>query len=162
MSINSFENIEQDLVDIPLKWNIGDVIADIYEVTGILGEGGMGIVYKVHHKEWDLDLAVKSIRPEILNNTGLENFIKEAETWVNLGLHPNTVSCYYVRKLGEVPRIFSEYVDGGSLKEWIQNGKLYNDTKKEALERILDIAIQSAWGLQYAHEQGLIHQDVKP
>ncbi|MCX6156964.1 MAG: protein kinase [Ignavibacteriae bacterium] len=156
------ENIEQDIKDIPLKWNIGDFIADLYEVTGVLGEGGMGIVYKVHHKEWDVDLAVKSIRPEILNNTGLENFIKEAETWVNLGLHPNIVSCYYVRKLGEVPRIFSEYVDGGSLKEWIQTGKLYEGRKEEVLERILDIAIQSAWGLKYAHEQGLIHQDVKP
>ncbi|MFZ4590378.1 MAG: protein kinase domain-containing protein [Ignavibacteria bacterium] len=162
MSKGNYHNKEQDLSDIPLKWNIGDVIADIYEVTGILGEGGMGIVYKVHHKEWDIDLAVKSIRPEILSKTGLENFIREAETWVNLGLHPNTVSCYYVRQLGEVPRIFSEYVDEGSLKEWILNKKLYEGTKEEILRRILDITIQSAWGLQYAHDQGLVHQDVKP
>jgi WD40 repeat protein len=162
MNNKNLQNNEQNLKDIPLKWNIGDVIADLYEVTGVLGEGGMGIVYKVHHKEWDVDLAVKSIRPEILNDTGLENFIKEAETWVNLGLHPNTVSCYYVRKLGEVPRIFSEYIDGGSLKEWIQTKKLYEGTKEEILKRILDISIQTAWGLQYAHEQGLVHQDVKP
>src|SRR6266540_548199 len=40
-------------------WNIGDVILDLYEVTEILGEGGMGTVYKVHHKGWNVDLAVK-------------------------------------------------------------------------------------------------------
>ncbi|MFZ4589352.1 MAG: protein kinase domain-containing protein [Ignavibacteria bacterium] len=159
---NNLENIEQDLNVIPLKWNIGDVIADLYKVTGILGEGGMGIVYKVRHKEWDVDLAVKSIRPEILSKTGLDSFIKEAEAWVNLGLHPNIVSCYYVRQLGEVPRIFMEYIDGGCIEELIQSGELYDSSNDDVLEKILDIAIQSAWGLKFAHDQGFVHQDVKP
>lgn len=87
---------------------------------------------------------------------------KECETWINLGLHPNIVSCYYVRTLGGIPRVFAEYVEGGSLKDWIDHKKLYEEGKDKVLERILDIAIQFAWGVQYAHEQGLIHQDVKP
>ena len=72
------------------------------------------------------------------------------------------VSCYYVRTLGGIPRVFAEYVEGGSLADWISSGKLYEGGPEEALERILDIAIQFAWGLDYAHEQGLVHQDVKP
>nr|MDQ3821190.1 serine/threonine protein kinase [Acidobacteriota bacterium] len=145
------------------EWRVGDVILDLYEVLGVLGEGGMGKVYRVHHKNWNIDLAVKTPRPEIINKAGgKESFISEAETWVKLGLHPHTVSCYYVRELGGIPRVFAEFVEGGSLKDWIEAKKLYEGGAKKALERILDIAIQFAWGLHYAHEQGLVHRDVKP
>jgi serine/threonine protein kinase len=149
--------------DIPAEWQPGDTLLDTYEVKGLLGEGGMGKVYRVHHKSWNIDLALKSPRPEIFaKTTGRESFIREAETWVDLGLHPHIVSCYYVRTIGEIPRIFAEYVEGGSLKDWIEDRWLYEGGKAIALERILDIAIQFAWGLAYAHEQGLVHQDVKP
>ena len=85
-------------------WRVGDVILNLYEVTGILGEGGMGTVYKVLHRGWGLELAVKSPKAHVLAKAGgAENFEREAETWVNLGLHPHTVSCYYVRRVDEVP-----------------------------------------------------------
>ena len=48
-----------------------------------------------------------------------EDFIHECESWIELGLHPNIVSCYYVRSIGGVPSIFSEWMDGGSLKEQV-------------------------------------------
>jgi serine/threonine protein kinase len=145
------------------EWNEGDILLDLYEVLGVLGEGGMGKVYRIRHRAWNLDLAVKSPRPETIAQAGgKENFIREAETWVNLGLHPHTVSCYYVRTLGGIPRVFAELVEGGSLADWIRTRKLYEGGPEKALERILDIAIQFAWGLQHAHEHGLIHQDVKP
>ena len=144
-------------------WSPGEVILGLYEVKGLLGEGGMGTVYQVHHRGWNTDLAVKSPKPEELAKAGgAENFVREAEAWVNLGLHPHVVSCYYVRTLGGIPRVFAEYVAGGSLATWIRERKLYEGGRERALERILDIAIQFAWGLEYAHEQGLIHQDVKP
>ncbi len=154
--------------DIPTEWTVGDVILGLYEVTGILGKGGMGKVYKVRHREWNIDLAVKSSLPELVESrTAVENFVREAETWVNLGLHPNAVNCYYVRTLGEIPRVFVECVEGGSLIDWIRGldgkpPKLYEGQSDQVLERILDIAIQFAWGLHFAHEKGLIHQDVKP
>jgi len=142
---------------VPQTWNVGDVILDLYEVTGILGEGGMGKVYRVHHRGWKVDLAVKSPKPEVFARAdGKESFIREAETWVNLGLHPNVVSCYYVRTLGGIPRIFAEYVEGGSLSDWVRDRRL------TTLDKMLDVAIQFAWGLHYAHEQGVVHQDVKP
>jgi WD40 repeat protein/serine/threonine protein kinase len=149
--------------NVPPVWQVGDVILDRYEVKQVFTGGGMGLVYRVHHRDWAMDLAVKSPRPEFFQTQQhIENFEREAETWVNLGLHPHTVSCYYVRRLGGIPRIFAEYVEGGSLADWIRSRRLYEGGPDRAMERIIDIAIQFAWGLHYAHEQGLIHQDVKP
>ena len=131
--------------EVPDVWLPGDVILDLYEVQGLLGEGRIRKVYRVHHKGWNTDLAVKSPRPEMLSQPGAaENFEREAETWVNLGLHEHTVSCYYVRRLGGIPRVFAEYIAGGSLKDWIDQGQLYagGPDKEQPLERILDIAIQ--------------------
>jgi WD40 repeat protein/serine/threonine protein kinase len=142
--------------DVPAEWETGDVILNMYKVKGLLGEGGMGKVYQVHHLGWNVDLAVKSPKPEELARAGSQNFQREAETWVNLGLHPNTVSCYYVRELGGIPRVFAEYVEGGSLHDWIHEEKL------SELPTVLDVAIQFAWGLHFAHSKGLVHQDIKP
>jgi len=147
----------------PAEWQIGDVILDLYEITALLGEGGMGKVFRAHHRGWNLDLAVKCPKATVFASAqGKEDYIREAETWINLGLHPHIASCYYVRSLGGVPRLFAECVEGGSLENWIESRKLYEGGKEKALERMLNIAIQFAWGLGYAHEQGLVHQDVKP
>ncbi len=145
------------------KWNVGDVILDLYEVKQIHEGGGMGLVYRVHHRGWNTDLALKSPRADFFQTEEQkDDFIRECETWINLGLHPHIVSCHYVRVIGSIPRVFAEYVEGGTLKDWIDNGNLYEGDQQAVLIRMLDIAIQFAWGLHYAHEQGLIHQDVKP
>ncbi|MCW8928649.1 MAG: protein kinase [Gammaproteobacteria bacterium] len=150
-------------------WNVGDVLLELYEVIAVLGEGQFGKVFQIRHRDWNLDLALKTPKQKAMNS-GYENIETEAETWVNLDLHPNIVNCYYVRRIDDVPQIFSEYVDGGDLKDMIAQRKLYQsddglskeENNKQSLLKILDIAIQFAWGLGYAHEQGLIHQDIKP
>jgi WD40 repeat protein/serine/threonine protein kinase len=148
---------------IAADWQDGEVILGLYKVVGLLGSGGMGKVYRVHHQGWKEDLAVKSPNRETLKiSGGKDSFVNEAETWVGLGLHPHIVSCYYVRTLGGIPRVFVEYVEGGTLAEWIRDGRLYQGPLREVREKILDMAIQFAWGLSYAHERGLVHQDVKP
>ncbi|MCP4645996.1 MAG: protein kinase [bacterium] len=144
------------------EWKAGDVILGTYEVRRVVATGGMGKVYKVHHRGWGIDLAVKSPRPDILSRAqGAEFFERECELWVNLGLHPNIASCYYVRRLDGLPRVFAEYVSGGTLWSWVQSRHLYRGGAEKALSRILDVASQFAWGLRYAHSQGLVHQDVK-
>jgi len=149
--------------NVAAEWKVGDVILDLYEVKQIHDSGGMGLVYRVHHRGGNSDLAVKSPRQEHFHTEAQkDNFIRECETWMNLGLHPNIVSCHYVRTLGGVPRVFAEYVEGGTLSDWVKSRKLYHGGPQAALKLILDIAIQTARGLEYAHEQGLIHQDVKP
>jgi len=147
----------------PAEWRPGDRILDSYEVLGTLGEGGMGVVLRVLHLGWGVELAVKSPLPSLFGSEeDRASFAREAETWVGLGLHPNIATCHYVRTIGGIPRIFVELVDGGSLADWIRGGRLYEGGERASLERILDIAIQSAWGLAHAHARGLVHQDVKP
>ena len=128
-----------DPENVPPVWQVGDVILDRYEVQQVFTGGGMGLVYRVHHRDWAMDLAVKSPRPEFFQTQQhIENFEREAETWVNLGLHPHTVSCYYVRRLGGIPRIFTEFVDGGSLADWIRSRRLYEGGPDRAMGRMKD------------------------
>ena len=142
-----------------------DEILETYRVEDDAIHGGMGSVWRVHHKSWNTDLAMKRPQPRFFAE-GSERrkaaFIAECEHWIDLGLHPGIVSCYYVREIGGVPTVFSEWMDGGSLKDAIRTGRLYDGTETEVQERILDIAIQAARGLRYSHERGLIHQDIKP
>ena len=146
-----------------VEWQPGDVVADLYEVLDVVRSGGMGLVYRVLHRGWNVELAVKVPRPALVARPGgVTDFETEAETWVGLGVHPHTVSCVYVRHLDGLPRVFAEWVDGGSLAQWVQDRRLYQDGPLAALSRILDVAIQFAWGLEHAHRHRLIHQDVKP
>lgn len=142
--------------EVPTVWHPGQLIMNTYAVQQILGQGAFGTVYKVHHLGWEVELAVKTPNPEALDAHGAAIFTSEAETWSSLGLHPHIVSCYYVRNLGAIPRVFAEFVDGGSLQQWIERQQVVS------LEKKLDIAIQFAWGLAYAHSRQLVHKDIKP
>ncbi|MFI2505786.1 protein kinase [Streptomyces sp. NPDC018972] len=145
------------------EWRVGDVVDGRYEVTRVHGQGAMGLVHRVRHLGWDIDLAVKSPRPDVYRDADKRaRFVAEAEEWVSLGLHPNVCACYYVRTLDGVPRVFAEYVSGGSLRDRIADRSLYEGAPREALARVLDLAVQCARGLEHAHRRGLVHQDVKP
>ena len=149
-------------------WNIGDVVLGIYEVKQLgpgvpFAEGGVGVVHRIYHREWNIDLAVKSPKPQVFRTeTGKLAYEKEAQTWIELGLHPNIVTCYLVRRIGDIPRLFAEFVADGSLRDWMRDGRLYEDGEEASLLRILNIATQFAWGLEHAHRQKLLHLDVKP
>ena len=146
-----------------LKLAKGSLLLDTYRVESDQIDGGMGSVWKVRHTGWDVDLAMKRPKPDLFaDELSRHNFIQECEVWVNLGLHPNIVSCYYVREIESIPTIFSEWMDNGDLEGRIKDGSLYKGSDREVQARLLDIAIQFARGLRYAHESGLIHQDVKP
>ena len=141
----------------------GDMLLNTYRVESEAVMGGMGAVWRVHHTGWNVDLAMKRPRPEAFRTEDQKkNFTDECMHWINLGLHPNIVSCYYVREIDGIPAIFSEWMENGSLESHIKRGTLYSGTGEEVQERLLNIAIQFARGLHYAHENNLIHQDVKP
>ena len=139
-----------------VAWRPGEVIDGLFEVRSELGVGGFGAVHKVYHRGWGMELAVKSpLADLVLNRWALESFVQEANTWVGLGLHPHIVTCFFVRLMG-VPRIFIEFMEGGSLAEWLWKGRVAD------LQTALDAAIQLARAMQYAHGRGLVHRDLKP
>lgn len=142
------------------EWSIGQTILDDFVVERVLGEGGMGKVYLLKSKTTGMQFAVK--RAKGLGDADRRNFLAELQTWIDLPEHPNLVPCRFFRTVGDEVLIFAEFVEGGCLKDWIDSGKLYDGGKEKALERILDTAIQFAWGLHCIHELGLVHQDVKP
>jgi serine/threonine protein kinase/tetratricopeptide (TPR) repeat protein len=141
-------------------WNPGQVLMDDFVVERTLGEGGMGKVYLLRSKSTGSQFAVK--RAKGLEADQRKKFLAELQTWIDLPEHANLVPCRFFRTLGDEVLIFAEYVEGGSLQEWIASRKLYASGQRQALERILDVAIQFAWGLHCLHELGLVHQDVKP
>jgi WD40 repeat protein/serine/threonine protein kinase len=149
-------------------WRVGEVLMGVYEVRPIndslaIAEGGMGLVYRVYHRDWNLDLAVKSPKAvAIQSENGKQSFEHECQTWIELGMHPNIVTCYLVRRINSVPRVFAEFVEDGSLRDWIHDKRLYEGGPEKALARIIDVSIQFAWGLVHAHRHGVIHLDVKP
>ena len=142
------------------EWNQGQVLVDDFVVERTLGEGGMGKVYLLRSKSTESQFAVK--RAKRLEADQRKRFLAELRTWIDLPEHPNLVPCRFFRTLGDEVLIFAEYVEGGSLQEWIASRKLYAGGQRQALERMLDVAIQFAWALHCLHELGLVHQDVKP
>ena len=73
-----------------------------------------------------------------------------------MGMHPNIATCYYVLSVEKTPHLFIEYVDGGSLADWIMTGKCRD------LRIALSLAVQFCHGMEYTHSKGIIHRDIKP
>jgi tetratricopeptide (TPR) repeat protein len=142
------------------EWAHGQELLDDFVVERTLGEGGMGKVYLLCSRSTASRFAVK--RAKGFKEADRRNFLAELQTWIDLPEHVNLVPCRFFRTMGDEVLIFAEYVEGGSLKEWIDSRKLYEGGARQALERMLDVAIQFAWGLHCLHELGLVHQDVKP
>ena len=129
----------------------------------LYAEGGVGVVQRVRRRDWNVDLIVKSPKPGVVvTESGKESFERECQTWIELGLHANIVSCYFVRRIDGIPRLFAEYAPDGTLRDWIADKRIYTGSPQECLARLIDISIQFAWGLEHAHSQGLLHLDVKP
>lgn len=146
---------------------LGEVVEGRYEVRGS-AQGGMGEVSFVHDRELGLDLAIKTPLPgTLLTEAGRARFLREAEAWIALGLHPHVCTAYYVRELHGLPRLFIEYLPGGTLEEWMTSNR------GSGLSERLDLAIQVAAGMNHAHtcaftdergveHPGLVHRDLKP
>ncbi len=138
----------------PGGWQPGKVLLDDFLIERTLGEGGMGRVWLVKSNSTARRFAVKQAL--IRDENHRKAFLTELQTWIDLPEHPNVVPCRFFRTVGDEIVIFADFIEGGSLADWIATGKF------TSLEQIWDAAIQFAWGLQAIHQRGLIHQDVKP
>ncbi|MBI3863773.1 MAG: protein kinase, partial [Planctomycetia bacterium] len=119
-----------------------------------LGHGGMGVVSLVRNILTDECFAMK--KALFRNVAGRLDFLNELRTWIDMPEHPHIAACRFFRTVDDEVAVFAEFVDGGSLEQWIASHRLTR------LEQALDVAIQAAWGLDAVHHLGLIHQDVKP
>ncbi len=126
-----------------------------YKIIRSIGYGGMAEVYLAHDALLDRNVAVKRLRDQFSADKDLlEQFRREAKSAARL-VHPNIINVYDVISQGDDNYIVMEYVDGVTLKEFMQSGKL---TVHDALK----IAVRLAAGLQHAHSHHVIHCDIKP
>ena len=125
-----------------------------YKVTGVLGEGGMGIVYKAEDTKLERTVALKFLASHLLEDEeGHARFIREAKAAASLD-HPNICTVYEIDEVEGETFIAMAYLEGQTVKAKIAERPL-------KLDEALDIAIQTAQGLQAAHEKDIVHRDIK-
>ena len=126
-----------------------------YRIIRPVGNGGMAEVFLAHDELLDRDVAVKMLRDQFLGDKELlEQFKREAKSAARL-VHPYIINIYDVASEGDNQYIVMEYVDGVTLKEYMQEHKL-------SLNAVLEIGVRLADALQHAHSQKIIHCDIKP
>jgi len=125
------------------------------EILELLGAGGMGAVYKARQKGLDRLVAVKILPPEVGQDPAFaERFTREARAMARLS-HPNIVA---VHDFGQTDGLFyfiMEYIDGANLRQAIEAGHIEPEAALAIVPQICD-------ALQYAHDEGIVHRDVKP
>jgi tetratricopeptide (TPR) repeat protein len=143
-----------------------------FKIVEKIGQGGMGYVHKVYSEKWGVFMAMKS--PILTNNNEsaggnyrafirsdensdiVRGFFKESHSWMALPVHQNIVTCFYSENILDSPRLFIEYLEGISLRKYIEDGQVQD------WKTILDIAIQIANGIAHTHRHDLIHGDLNP
>ena len=134
---------------------IGQIIKERYEITQLLGEGGMSYVYKAIDKQLQRTVAIKTLKPNYVEQEKfVERFKREAQTAANLN-HPNIVQIFDWG-IGDEPFFVMEYIEGNTLTSIIANKRTIS------MNDILFIGAQVSSGLQAAHSKGLVHRDIKP
>ncbi len=135
---------------------IGTVLDDRYEILEELGSGGMAHVYKARCKVLNRFVAVKVLRGEFTGDEAfMRRFVTEAQAAAAI-THPNIVGVHDVCSGGEMPYIVMEYIEGVTLKSYIEkNGAL-------PWKKAVNFQLQICAALECAHKQNIIHQDIKP
>jgi serine/threonine protein kinase len=127
-----------------------------YEVTGVIGRGGMGVVLKAFDPALSRKVAIKVLSPALAScGAARRRFLREARAAAAV-VHEHVVGVFAVVESASVPFLVMEYVPGRSLQDRLdRQGAL-------ALAEVLRIGMQTAAGLAAAHAQGIVHRDIKP
>lgn len=135
---------------------VGKRLDGRYEVQEIVGVGGMSVVYKAYDNVDDRIVAIKILKDEFLNNEEFKRRFKNESKAIALLSHPNIVKVYDVNFGEKLQYIVMEYIDGITLKEYInkQGAITWNDA--------LFFMTQILRAVQHAHDKGIVHRDIKP
>ncbi len=135
---------------------VGKRLDGRYEVQEIIGVGGMSVVYKAYDNVDDRIVAIKVLKEEFLNNEEFKRRFKNESKAIALLSHPNIVRVFDVNFGEKLQYIVMEYIDGITLKEYInkQGAITWNDA--------LFFMTQILRAVQHAHDKGIVHRDIKP
>ncbi len=134
----------------------GDVLGGRYEILRLLGEGGMGAVYRAMDRELDRPGALKLIRPELAANSSILARFKQELLLAHQVTHKNVIRIYDLGDADGVKFITMEFVEGQDLRTLIQ------EKKKFSPEDAVEITQQICRALEATHSVGVIHRDLKP
>jgi serine/threonine protein kinase len=131
-----------------------------YKIIDLLGKGAMGIVYKALDPDIDREVAIKTIRFDLISDDNEKNelmlrFIREAQAAGKL-VHPNIITIHDVGKEKDMTYIVMQFIDGPSLQN------LISSKKRLPAPDIINLMIQLSDALNFAHNSGIVHRDIKP
>jgi len=136
-----------------MSFHVGETVGD-YEITGIIGAGSMGQVFKAEHRLTKRKEAIKVVAAELAGDQQIQRFQREIALQAALN-HPNVAAVHNAMQIGDRFVLVMEFVEGQTLETLLQAAKL-------PLETGLDYVSQTLSALSYAHARGVIHRDVTP
>jgi eukaryotic-like serine/threonine-protein kinase len=163
-----FEEISEEFTDFRnfLTYIVGDRFSSCketaerkigkYLITDIIGHGGYSVVYKGIHAELKMPVCVKMLKHDLAMDSDFQRDFRNEATLIARFKHPNIVRVYDIEERYRTIFIIMEYLEGVSLKYLIKN------SPRLPFRRILNILMQLCAGLAYAHNHGIVHQDIKP
>jgi serine/threonine protein kinase len=131
-----------------------------YKITNILGKGAMGIVYKALDPDINREVAIKTIRFDLVSEESdreemMQRFVREAQAAGKL-THSNIITIYDVGQEKDMTYIVMQYIEGQSLQKVISTGE------KVSTQEVIQLMDQLCKALDYAHDNGIVHRDIKP
>src|SRR5689334_11943512 len=125
-----------------------------YRLESLIGAGGMGMVYRALDTKLGRPVAIKFLSSDLADAAARRRFQREAQTASSLN-HPHILTVHDAGEIGGRQYLVTEYIDGGTLKDWVHR-------EKRTWRQIIDLLIGVADGLAAAHEAKILHRDIKP
>jgi serine/threonine-protein kinase len=157
MPLDSYrgEPVSKPAASAPRLPEPGDVIGGKYRVENIIGQGGMGAVYRARHVLTERAVALKWMLPDVGGEEAVERFLREAKAMGRID-HPGVVGVYDVGFEGGAAFLVMELLRGSSLREVMPAGKRFN------ADEAIPLLMPALEGLEAAHAAGVVHRDLKP